>query len=52
MRVRVGVEWINHFPLKVSGHPEEPVSECQNPDLRFEDPPCLGLLRGDGPLRA
>lgn len=37
MRVRVGVEWVNHFPLTVSQNPDEDVSECQQPDLRFED---------------
>jgi hypothetical protein len=36
VRIRVGVEWVDVFLLKVSGNPEEDVSECQQPNLRFE----------------
>jgi hypothetical protein len=43
LRIRVGVEWVNKFPLKVSGNPAEPVGECQNPDLRFCDRIALGF---------
>jgi hypothetical protein len=43
VQVRVGVEWINEFPLKVSGNPDEPVGECQQPTLQLTDKVTLGF---------
>jgi hypothetical protein len=48
MRVRVGVEWINKFPLRVSANPEEDVSECQQPELHYSDDLAWGFYDAMG----
>jgi hypothetical protein len=48
VQIRVGVEWINDFPLKVSGNPDEPVGECQNANIRFTDRIALGFYAAMG----
>ncbi|NGP05768.1 hypothetical protein G6038_09800 [Rhodococcus sp. 14C212] len=45
--VRIGVEWITKFPLTVSST-EEPISQCQNPTLRYVDDIAWGFYLAMG----